>query len=179
MKITLNIVALGALSALPTSATASPDLVSAIEKIIDEQFPWKKIALDHPVELGSCLRSVPVRFEQIKVVFQRRLSAEEIARVAGCLGYALVETLRGEDLGEPRVTFPAGACGKEFTVLVFDWDSSSSIRSVPDTHRAFEVASVYVPHGSRIRTTNRAGEGTRGTRLVEGIGGEAPSFWVR
>lgn len=169
MKITLNIVALGALSALPTSATASPDLVSAIEKIIDEQFPWKRIVLDHPV---------PVRFEQIKVVFQRRLSAEEITRATGCLGYALTETLRGEELGEPRVSFPAGACGKEFTVLVFDWDSSASIRSVPDTHRAFEVASVYIPHGSRIRTTNRAGAGTRGTRLVEGIG-EAPSFWVR
>lgn len=169
MKINLHIVALGALSALPTSATASPDLVAAIEKIIDEQFPWKKIALDHPV---------PVRFEQIKVVFQRRLSAEEIARATGCLGYALTETLRGEELGEARVSFPAGACGKEFTVLVFDWDSSSSIRTTPDTHRAFEVASIYIPHGSRIRTTNRAGADTRGTRLVEGIG-EAPSFWVR
>lgn len=169
MNVTLHIVALGALQSIPVSSTPSPSLVAAIEKLIDEKYPWKPVDIDQPV---------PVRFEQIKAVFPRRLSAEEIKNASGCIGYALKETLCGEELGELRVSFPSGACGKEFTVLVFDWDSSSSIRSCPEPRRAFELASVYVVHGSRIRTTNNCGPNTRGTRLVEGIG-EAPSFWVR
>lgn len=144
-------------------------LTGAIEKLIEEQFPWKKITLGQPV---------PLRFEQIKLVADRRLDSEEIGLAAGCLGYALTETLRGEELPLPRVAFPKGACGRVFTELVFDWDSSSSIRTAPDPHRAFEVASVYCQHGTPVRTTERAGAGTRGTRLVAGI--DTPvSFWVR
>jgi hypothetical protein len=136
------------------------------------------------VALGQ---SVPLRFEQIKLVADRRLDSEEIGLAAGCLGYALTETLRGEELPLPRVNRLKGLCGsvsqlpssgREFTELVFDWDSSSSIRTAPDTHRAFEVASVYCQHGTPVRTTERAGAGTRGTRLVAGI--DTPvSFWVR
>lgn len=166
MQITFNIADLSRVLAL-----VAPDnsLVAGLEKLIDERHPWKKVDID---------QAVPVRFEQIKAVFEGRLTEEQISRAAGCIGYALVESLRGDELGEPVVTFPKGNCGKEFTVLVFDWDSSSSIRTTPNPRRAFELASVYVVHGSRIRTTNNAGPGTRGTRLVEGVGIEA-SFWVR
>jgi hypothetical protein len=115
------------------------------------------------------------------VLVERRLNEEEISRLSGCLGYALRQTLAGEDLSEPSgfllSTFPAD--GRQATILEYAYDSTKSRRDDPDYALAFELAQEYVFSGSPIRTTDRAGAGTKGTRLVEGIAPCHLSFFVR
>jgi hypothetical protein len=143
-----------------------------------------------------------VPFTEIRLVIDQHLTDDEVSRAAGNLGYALREILAGEELSDPIVlrygdeaqepvsrvpTLVGGECGQvwhldsPFTVLCFTWNSQSSIRTEPDYHWAFEVAASYIQRGSPVRQTDRAGVGTRGTRLVEGIGEKAGnvSFYVR
>ena len=111
-------------------------------------------------------------FAEIRVLVERRLNEEEVSRLLGCLGYALRQTLAGEDLSEPSgfllSKFPAD--GRQVTVLEYAYDSTKSRRDDPDFALAFAVAQEFIFSGSPIRTTNRAGVGTKGTRLVDGIG---------
>ncbi len=109
---------------------------------------------------------VPADFYSFTVRFPRLLSTDEISRASGCIGYALRETLAGEDLSDPQVGF--ALCGA--TVLSFDYDSTKSRRDDPDSLLAFERAAAYIVLGTPIRKTNRAGFGTKGTSLVDGIG---------
>jgi hypothetical protein len=107
-------------------------------------------------------------FYEVKAAFCVLLDEEQIRRASGCIGYALRETLAGEDLSEPTVMretekgFP--------TVLTYSYDATKSQRDDPDYGEAFNKAAQYVHDGTPIRKTNRAGANTRGTRLVEGIG---------
>lgn len=119
-------------------------------------------------------------FTEIRVVLDALLTDDEIDAVTGTLGYALTETVKGEELSLPEVARIAGG-GLDLTVLSYQWNSDDCIRSSPNFARAFEVASVYIPHGSKVRTTNLAGPGTRGTRLVDGIGKDRANvaFYVR
>jgi hypothetical protein len=112
---------------------------------------------------------------ELRAVFDRRLSPDEIARASGCIGYALRALLAGEDLSEPQV-----ACIRSGqTVLDYAYDSTKSRRDDPPFAEAFDCARQLVQEGSPIRQTNRTGAGTRGTRLVEGIGPVGVTFSVR
>lgn len=103
-------------------------------------------------------------FYQFKVIASRTLNDLEIAQVSGCIGYALRQTLAGENLSEPGVhQTPAR------TVLEFGYDSTKSRRDDPDFAEAFALAKEYVRSGTPVRSTNRAGVDTKGTRLVEGV----------
>jgi hypothetical protein len=117
-------------------------------------------------------------FTEIRVVCDTILDDSEVERVAGCLGYALREHLAGEDLSEPTVYRPQDG-ELALTVIDFNWDSRTSIRSNPDPAWAFEVARVYVFAGTRERTTARVGP--IGSRLVEGLGAGRcnVAFYVR
>ena len=42
-------------------------------------------------------------FYEVRVCIGRHLTADEVARVAGCIGYALRQELAGEDLSDPHV----------------------------------------------------------------------------
>lgn len=120
-------------------------------------------------------------FAEIRVLVERRLNEEEVNRLSGCLGYALRQTLAGEDLSKPSVfllsAFPAD--GRQVTVLEYTYDSTKSRRDDPDCALAFALAQEFIFSGSPIRTTNRAGAGTKGTRLVEGIAPCHLSFFAR
>lgn len=115
-------------------------------------------------------------FAEIRAVVERYLTPDEITRVAGCVGYALRQELAGEDLSEPHVIQSVRA-GQ--TVLLFGYDSTKSRRDDPDFAEAFRLAARYVAEGTPVRLTNRAGAGTKGTRLVAGLGQVTVRFAVR
>jgi len=115
-------------------------------------------------------------FYEIRVVIDRYLTHEEARRAAGCLGYALKQELAGEELSEPCVI---QSCRAGQTILLLCYDSTKSRRDDPDFDRTFALAESYIAEGSPIRMTNRAGCGTRGTRLVAGIGPCCVQFAVR
>ncbi|GGB68750.1 hypothetical protein [Deinococcus soli (ex Cha et al. 2016)] len=104
-------------------------------------------------------------FYTLGLLIERRLTADEALRAAGCLGYALAK-MNGETLGEPvsMVFTPAS------TYLTFWFDSTKCHRSSYSFEEAFAEAARMIEQGTPVRTTNRAGAGTAGTRLVQGIG---------
>lgn len=119
----------------------------------------------------DALDALSTDFYGIRVVAGRRLDAEEVSRLSGCLGYALRQVLAGEDLSEPYVCYLHNTPGDrlQVTLLEYSYDSTKSRRDDPDFEAAFELARDFIFSGSPVRQSNRAGAGTKGTRLVEGI----------
>lgn len=94
---------------------------------------------------------------------ERALTDDEILRFAQAVGYAWASQVRGEPLGD---FVRDGDCA---FVVVAD---SSTCRRTDLTKALLEFEqemSVLVQQGSPVRKTDRAGTGTKGTRLVEGI----------
>ena len=147
---------------IPVSFPALVSPVIRFSKAAWQDVDAKDVLIDH--------------FGEIRVTVEKWLTANEIAQVSGALGYALRSTLCGEDLSEPHI-IQSHRAGQ--TVLLFSNDSTKSRRDDPCFHTAFSVAREFVQYGSPIRTTNRAGIGTRGTRLVSGIGAATVRFAVR
>jgi len=126
----------------------------------------------------ECENAFAADFGEVRVLVDRILSAGFVRRLSGCLGPALRQQLCGEDLSDPTITqLRAGGVGQ--TVLEYGYDSTKSRRDDPDFDGAFTLATQYVREGSPFRRTDRAGWGTRGTRLVEGIGVGGVTFAVR
>lgn len=107
-------------------------------------------------------------FSYIRLEFPRQLDGQEIRNAAGCLGYALQQHMRTENMDDPEILVN----NSRRTVLEFYCDSTKSRRDDNYAPEAFDSAFEYIVDGSPIRTTNRAGAGTRGTRLVNGIGAD-------
>lgn len=127
-----------------------------------------------PTEYAVNLPEIADAFYTLAVTIDRALATDEIARVSGCLGYALRATLAGEDLSDPEtITIRHGQ-----TRITYAYDSTKSRRDDPDYEGALRSAGAMIMTGSPVRTTNRAGAGTAGTRLVEGIGLCAVTFEV-
>ena len=118
-------------------------------------------------------------YEIMVVVAGRGLSLEQVNRLAGCAGYALRATLAGEELSEPTVTYWREEDGLVTTILEFAYDSTKSSRSDPDHAAAFGTMRAYITDGTPVRKTDRAGAGTRDTRLLGGLGDLPVSFYVR
>ena len=104
------------------------------------------------------------QFYGFKVITSRPISDLEISQVSGCIGYALRQVLAGEDLSLPKVHQTGTR-----TILEFGYDSTKSQRDDPNFEGAFWLAKEYVSTGTPIRSTNRAGAGTKGTSLVNGV----------
>jgi hypothetical protein len=116
-------------------------------------------------------------FYTLRVEFSRLLNEDEISQVSGCIGYAFKARIRGEQLSEPTILSNTGRAG---TVLEFDYDTTKTRSDDPDFTAAFDDAATYIELGSPKRTTNNAGPGTKGTRLVEGLNdGTKVRFYVR
>jgi len=129
---------------------------------------WTSLHAFISAENGCC------DFYEIMLAFDKPLTESEISRASGCLGYALREMLAGEDLSEPD------AYGADQGMrLSYYYDSTKSRRDDPDYFAAFEKALLYINEGTPVRTTNRAGIGTKGTRLVEGIGPRKVNIFLR
>ncbi|WP_394794901.1 hypothetical protein [Armatimonas sp.] len=119
----------------------------------------------------------PGSWYEIRAEFDALLTDTQVYQAAGCIGYALRQTLHGESLSEPE---KAKRTGDGRTIVRFSYDSTKSQSDDPDDQSAFEIAGQYVREGSPLRTTNRAGANTAGTRLCEGLGANiSAKFWVR
>lgn len=110
---------------------------------------------------GSTRPGEPYR---MAFVADRPISDEEMARMGQLVGYVWAAKVRGEAVGDPvRVD------ERSFVVPA---DSTKSRRD--DLGQALGEFEQSLPatlrEGSPVRSTNRAGAGTAGTRLVEGVG---------
>lgn len=110
------------------------------------------------------LNELPDEFSCITLTLSRRLTQAQAQQAAGALGYAL-RRMNGESLGEPEVIRLGNP-----TTLTFFFDSTKCFRNSYSFEEAFRDAAQYIVEGSPIRTSDRAGPGTRNTRLVQGIG---------
>jgi hypothetical protein len=120
----------------------------------------------------------PGDWQEIRVVFGAYLTDEQVRQAGGCIGYALKAIHRGEELSEPRKIKRAGK--GRITTARFGYDSTKTASDDPDVLLAFSTAARYVGEGSPIRKTDRAGAGTKGTRLCKGLGaGISVGFLVR
>lgn len=149
---------------------------SAIPLMEAQDHAWKPV--DGPEAI-----SPEHPFIALRVLCDRRLDDAQVSRLAGCLGYALQAVLNGPELSAPvvaRVEPPAGSgIRAAFTLAEFAYDARLSGRTAPDYAEAFAKAREYVQNGTPVRTTNKAGDGTQGTRLVEGLGTVNLSFYAR
>ena len=66
-----------------------------------------------------------------------------------------------------------------FTLVEFAYEARLSEHTAPGYAEAFAKAREYIRGGTPVRTTNKAGAQTQGTRLVEGLGAVNLSFYVR
>ncbi len=152
----------------PKPATFA-DLVNAANIVLDDaNSPWEDASKygDH--------------FSEIRVDIELAMDSipkEAIDSISGCIGYALKQTIAGESLSEPTSIDETPF----FISLEFFYDSTKTQRDDPDFIEAFEQAKAMVIEGTPVRKTDRAGEGTKGTRLVDGLGAVAKSvkFFVR
>jgi len=105
-------------------------------------------------------------FYSFTVVVHERLGGEGVDNVASIVGYAF-RALAGEPCD-----LTGSAHVNTTTEISISWDSTKSGSDdigarLPEV---IENLKTYLEHGTPIRTTNRAGEGTKGTRLVESMG---------
>jgi hypothetical protein len=122
----------------------------------------------------------PGDWYSIRAEFDRILSSGEVWLASGALGYALRTTINGESLSDPSECVQRRTSdNKPVTVIYYGYDSTKSRRDDCHTVEAFELAKEYIRDGSPIRMTDRAGAGTRGTRLCPGIGEVGVTFSVR
>ena len=116
-------------------------------------------------------------FYSLRVEFSRQLTPDEISSVSKAIGYAFRARIRGEEISEPTVLQNTGRNG---TVLEFSYDTTKTRSDDPDLIAAFDEAATYIELGSPIRKTDRAGKGTKGTRLVEGLNDDTKvRFYVK
>lgn len=110
----------------------------------------------------------------LRVQVGKRLTNAQVDQLGQIVGYAWAQHVRGERLGQAKRHGHSA-------VVFFSADSTKSVRD--DIGEAWDDFLADLPgmvrDGSPIRTTNRKGPGTRGTRLVEGLGdvGEV-TVWV-
>lgn len=104
--------------------------------------------------------------EPYRMRFQadRPLSDEEMQHLAQLIGYEYRASVRGEPMGAPERDSP-------YSFMVFaDTTKSSSDDLGMALERFEEGLPTTVTQGSPLRSTNRSGPGTKGTRLVEPFG---------
>lgn len=103
----------------------------------------------------------------IRLQADRELTDDEIHHIAGLTGYSYATAGRGEGISSP------------------ERDSARSFIIGADTtkgrvYRNLDVfednLDTFIREGSPVRKTDRSGPGTKGTRLVEGLGDKAPKI---
>ena len=100
------------------------------------------------------------------------LSDSDIQQTAQLLGYQYAATIRGERLGGPVRDTP-------YSIVIAADTTKSSSDDLGIALEDFErTLFKTIADGSPVRKTNRAGAGTQGTRLVEGLGASTPTFEI-
>lgn len=97
-------------------------------------------------------------YDTMLIKASRPITDDEMIRLAGLTGYAY-SVLAGEGLD-----WPVRASEDSFTVA----SDSTKCRN-KNFHEFYEKLASTIAEGTPIRKTNRAGEGTKGTRKLNGI----------
>jgi hypothetical protein len=100
------------------------------------------------------------------LVADRPISDDEMQHLAQLAGYAYSSTVHGEPLGEPN----------RLSDYAFMLEADTTKGSPGGVGDFIEQYPTMVGDGSPVRKTDRAGAGTQGTRLVEGMGPDAPQI---
>lgn len=105
----------------------------------------------------------PEVLTSLRVRVPRILDDVELRQAGGCIGYA-VKQLTGENAtSDPYDVFRvAGTTTFTVNFGVEIWES--------EQEDFLDLVDTYLSEGSPIRTTNRSGSNTAGTRLVDGMG---------
>jgi hypothetical protein len=99
---------------------------------------------------------------------------EEVERL---IGYAFREVLAGEEVRADWAEGQVVDMGDGSWIFPFFYDATKSRRDDPDVRLACQKAATYLAEGTPVRKTNRAGEGTKGTRKFEGVGATKAIFF--
>lgn len=100
---------------------------------------------------------------ELLVRASRALTDAEMRQVAGLLGYAWRASMAGESLGQPQ------RVGKKTFVVSADVTKSRRDDVGDGWFEFLGQVPAIIQHGSPVRTTDRAGIGTKGTRLLEPV----------
>lgn len=98
----------------------------------------------------------------MRIQASRALTDEEVAKVAQLTGFTHRKTLNGEGLSDPERDGHAA--------VILSTDNTKSYGRKSQFGPFEDKLAGILRDGSDIRTTNRSGPDTKGTRLVEGIG---------
>lgn len=98
----------------------------------------------------------------MRIQASRPLSDEEVQKVAQLTGYQHRSTLNGEGLSDPERSGRAS--------VVVGTDNTKSYGRQNHFEDFEDGLQATIQEGSPVRKTNRSGEGTKGTRLIDGIG---------
>ena len=108
----------------------------------------------------------------MRIQSKRPLSDDDMQKAAQLLGYAYRAEVRGEPLGDPERDSP-------YSFVVYADTTKSSSDDLGIALEGFEESLPEMfADGSPIRKTDRAGAGTKGTRLVEGFDGDGFGFEI-
>lgn len=100
--------------------------------------------------------------DNMRIQASRPLTDAEVQKVAQLTGYQHRATLNGEGLSDPE------RCGNASVLVGTDNTKSAGRKShFTDFEEGLEST---LQEGSPVRKTDRAGVGTKGTRLIEGFG---------
>jgi hypothetical protein len=110
----------------------------------------------------------------VRVQVGKRLTNAEVEQLGQIIGYAWAQHIRGERLG-------AVQRHGHSAVVFHNADSTKSVRD--DLGEAWDDfvcdLPLMVKNGTPVRMTNRKGPGTKGTRLVNGLGDVGQvTIWV-
>jgi hypothetical protein len=98
-----------------------------------------------------------------RIQANRPLTETEKLKMAGLIGYAYQAHVRGEGLSMPESDSP-------YSFIVGTDTTKSQSDDLGEALQRFEESlEDMVRDGSPVRSTNRSGPGTAGTRLVEGF----------
>lgn len=103
----------------------------------------------------------------VRIQANRPLTAAEVEQMGGLVGYALMSTVGGEPADDPEQDSPYS--------FVMRKNTSKGRGSL---NRFEGSLNDVIINGSHLRTTNRQGAGTAGTRVVDGIGDDTLEFEI-
>ena len=99
----------------------------------------------------------------VRIQASRPLTDQEMQRMAQLVGYQYAAEVRGDPFSDPLRDSP-------FSFIIAADTTKTRSDDLGAALERFEAGLDHIVQaGSPVRTTNRAGEGTKGTRLVEGF----------
>lgn len=99
----------------------------------------------------------------IRIQANRELTDNEVEPLASMTGYIFAKAGRGEGVG-----YPDRDSNRSFTIGA----ETTKGRVYRNLYKFEEALPSLVYEGSPVRTTNRSGPGTEGTRLIEPLNSE-------